>query len=110
MTMPKLKVKKGDTVIILAGKNKGVKGEILKVMPRDSKVLVKGVNVVSKNLKPTQAKPDGGIERKEMPIHISNVALADPKTGQATRVGYQDKDGVKVRVARKSGEQIVEGA
>lgn len=107
MTMPKLKVKKGDTVIVLAGKNKGTQGEILKVLPTESKVVVKGVNVVAKNVKPSQTKPDGGIERKEMPIHVSNVALADPKTGKATRVGYQTTDGVKTRVARKSGEQIV---
>lgn len=110
MTQPKLKVKKGDTVIVLTGKNKGTKGEIIRVLPTESKVVVQGVNVVAKNVKPSQAKPDGGIERKEMPIHVSNVALADPKTGKPTRVGYTVTDGAKTRVARKSGEQIVEGA
>lgn len=110
MTMPKLKIKKGDTVVVLTGKNKGVTGEVLRTLPRDSKVVVKGVNVLAKNLKPSQANPQGGIERKEAPIHVSNVALADPKTSKATRVGFTtDKEGNKVRIARKSGEQILEG-
>ncbi len=110
MTMPKLKIKKGDTVIVLTGKNKGSQGEVLRTMPRDAKVVVKGVNVLAKNQKPSQANPQGGITRKEAPIHVSNVALADPKTGKATKVGFTtDKDGNKTRVARKSGEQIVEG-
>lgn len=107
MTMPKLKIKKGDTVVVLTGKNKGTTGEVLSVSPRDAKLVVKGVNIVGRNQKPSQANPDGGVVRKEMPIHVSNVAIADPKDGKATRVGYTvDKDGNKNRIARKSGEAI----
>lgn len=106
MTQPKLKIKKGDQVIVLTGKDKGRKGEVLKVIPAESRVVVQGVNVVTKHAKPTQVSP-GGIQKKELSIHVSNVALADPKTGAATRVGYQAlKDGKKVRVAKKSGETI----
>ena len=106
MTQVKLKIKKGDQVIILAGKNKGAKGEVLKVSPQDSRVTVQGVNVVTRHNKPSQVSA-GGIEKKELPIHISNVALADPKSGKPTRVGYKvGKDGKKVRVARKSGQTI----
>lgn len=106
MTAPKLKIQKGDEVVVLTGKDKGTKGEVLKVFPTDSRVLVQGVNMVTKHNKPSQFSA-GGIEKKELPIHVSNVALADPKTGEATRVGYTTlKDGKKVRVARKSGETI----
>lgn len=106
MTQPKLKIKKGDEVIVLTGKSKGTKGEVLKVFPTESRVLVQGVNLVTKHNKPSQLSA-GGIQKKELPIHISNVALADPKTGEATRVGYTTlKDGKKVRVAKKSGETI----
>lgn len=106
MTKQKLKIKKGDEVIVLTGKNKGAKGEVLKVMPTEGRVLVQGVNVVKKHRKPSQMGP-GGIEEVERSIHVSNVALADPKTGKATRVGYKVlKDGKKVRVAKKSGETI----
>lgn len=106
MTAPKMKIKKGDQVIVLTGKNKGTKGEVLKTFPATSRVLVQGVNVVTKHGKPSQFSA-GGIQKKELPIHVSNVALADPKSGKATRVGYKVlKDGKKVRVARKSGETI----
>lgn len=106
MTQPKFKVKKGDQVVVISGKDKGSKGEILKVITETSRVLVKGVNVVTKHAKPTQVSP-GGVEKVERSIHVSNVALADPKTGKATRVGYKVlKDGKKVRVAKKSGETI----
>lgn len=106
MTRQKLKIKKGDEVVVLTGKNKGAKGEVLKVMPADGRVLVQGVNVVKKHRKPSQMGP-GGIEEVERSIHISNVALADPKSGEATRVGYKVlKDGKKVRVAKKSGETV----
>lgn len=106
MTQPKLKIKKGDQVVVLTGKDKGAKGEVLRVISSESRVLVQGVNTVTKHQKPTQFSP-GGVEKKEMPIHISNVALADPKTGKATRVGYKTlKDGKKVRVARRSGETV----
>jgi large subunit ribosomal protein L24 len=107
MTQPKLKIKKGDKVVVLTGKSKGTTGEVLKVMPAESRVLVQGVNLVKKHQAPSQMNPQGGIVSVERPIHISNVALADPKTGKATRVGYKMlKDGKKVRVARKSGEAI----
>lgn len=106
MAKAKLKIKKGDQVIILTGRDKGGKGEVLKVFTEENRVLVQGVNQVTKHNKPSQFSA-GGIEKKELPIHISNVALADPKTGKATRVGYKVlKDGKKVRVAKKSGETI----
>ncbi len=106
MTAQKLKIKKGDQVIVLTGKDKGSKGEVLKTMPSESRVLVQGINMMTKHNKQTQAGA-GGIEKKEASIHISNVALADPKSGSATRVGYKTlKDGKKVRIARKSGETV----
>lgn len=106
MSNPKLKIKKGDQVVVLSGRDKGAKGEVLKTIPSESRVVVQGVNVVTKHNKPSQLSA-GGIEKKEMPIHISNVAVADPKSGKPTRVGYKTlKDGKKVRVARKSGETI----
>ncbi len=106
MTQPKLKIKKGDQIVVLTGRDKGAKGEVLKVIPSELRVVVQGVNLVTKHQKPTQVSP-GGIQKKELPIHVSNVALVDPKKGEATRVGYKVlKDGKKVRVAKKSGETI----
>ncbi|MCB1531923.1 MAG: 50S ribosomal protein L24 [Alphaproteobacteria bacterium] len=106
MAQAKLKIKKGDQVVVLTGKDKGSKGEVLKVLTAERRVLVQGVNMVTKHNKPTQFSA-GGIEKKELPIHVSNVALVDPKSGNATRVGYKVlKDGKKVRVAKKSGETI----
>jgi len=106
MTQAKLKIKKGDDVIVLTGKDKGKKGEVLKVITSESRVLVKDVNVVTKHQKPSQMGA-GGLVKKELPVHISNVALADPKSGKPTRVGYKTlKDGKKVRVAIKSGETV----
>lgn len=106
MAKAKLKIQKGDEVIVLTGKDKGAKGEILEVNPVKNRVTVQGVNVVKKHTKPTQFSA-GGIVQKELSIHVSNVALADPKTGEATRVGYKTlKDGTKVRVAKKSGEEV----
>lgn len=106
MTAQKLKIKKGDQVIVLTGKDKGKKGEVLRTMPAQARVIVKGVNVVKKHQKPTQFAA-GGIEEKELSIHVSNVALADPKEDKPTRVGYTTlKSGKKVRVARRSGETI----
>lgn len=109
MTQPqknKLKIKKGDQVVVLTGRDKGAKGEVIKVLPDVRRVVVQGVNLVTKHQKPTQVSP-GGIQKKELPIHVSNVAFADPKSGEATRVGYKVlKDGKKVRVAKKSGETI----
>ncbi len=106
--MTKCKIKKGDQVIVIAGSkaDKGRTGEVLKVFPKDSKVLVQGVNVRTKHQKPS-AESTGGIVKKELPVHISNVALMDPETGKPTRVGYSfDKDGNKIRVARPSGKEI----
>ena len=101
-----MKLKKGDKVVITTGKDKGKTGEITTVLPKENKVIVAGINVAKRHTKPTQESA-GGIVSKEMPIHVSNVALVDPKTGKATRVGYKvEKDGHKVRVAKKSGEVV----
>jgi large subunit ribosomal protein L24 len=104
--MAAAKIRKGDTVIVLSGKDKGKTGEVIRSMPKDNKVLVSGVNVAARHRKPTQTNPQGGIERKEAPLHVSNVAVADPKTGKPTRVRFEERDGKKVRVAAKSGELI----
>ena len=104
--MASAKIRKGDTVVILSGKDKGKTGEVIRSMPKDNKVLVSGVNVAARHRKPTQTNPQGGIERKEAPLHVSNVAVADPKTGKPTRVRFEERDGKKVRVAAKSGELI----
>ena len=100
------KIRKGDKVVVLSGKDKGKTGEVLKSMPKDSKVVVAGVNVAVRHRKPTQVNPQGGLERREAPLHVSKVAVADPKTGKATRVRFEERDGKKVRVAVKSGELI----
>ena len=102
----KLKIRKGDKVVVRTGRDKGKVGEVLRVYPEDNRALVQGVNVVRKHQKQT-AGQEGGIVSKEMPIHISNIALRDPKDGKATKVGYKLlKDGKKVRFARNSGEVI----
>ena len=100
------KIKKGDTVVVRSGKDKGRTGTVLQVMPKDGKIVVQGVNVATRHRKPSQVNPQGGIERREAPLAMSKVGLADPKTGKATRVRFEDKDGKKVRVAVKSGETI----
>ena len=101
------KIKKGDTVIVLTGRDKGRSGRVLDVMPRESKVLVEGVNMVKRHTKPSMGAPQGGVIPKEAPLHVSNVAMRDPKTGKATRVGFKTlEDGRKVRVARGSGVTI----
>ena len=101
------KIKKGDHVLVIAGKDKGKKGEVLKVFPKEERVLISGVAMVKRHTRPTQADPDGGIKQFEAPIHISNVSAIDPKSSKATRVGFKTlKDGTKVRVAKKSGEVI----
>ena len=105
--MAAAKIKKGDSVFVRSGKDKGRTGTVLQVMPKDGKLLVQGVNVATRHRKPTQENPQGGIDRREAPMHISKVALADPKTGGPTRVRFETgKDGVKVRIAVKSGEKI----
>jgi large subunit ribosomal protein L24 len=100
------KIKKGDKVVVLSGKDEGRTGDVVKVMPKESKVIVSGINVHARHRKPSQISPQGGIERKEAPLHVSKVAIADPKTGAATRVRFEVRDGKKVRVAAKSGELI----
>jgi len=104
--MASARIKKGDTVVVLSGKDKGRTGEVTKAMPKDGKVLVAGVNVAVRHRKPSQANPQGGLDRSEAPLHISKVALADPKDGKPTRVRFEERDGKKVRVAVKSGEVI----
>jgi large subunit ribosomal protein L24 len=104
--MPKLKIKKGDHVVVITGKDKGKKGEVLKVLPSENRAIVKGVSMIRRHQKQTTTQ-DGGIISKEAAIHISNLALEDPKDGSPTRVGYKFlKDGRKVRFARRSGEVI----
>lgn len=100
------KIKKGDTVVVLSGKDKGKTGEVTQSMPKDGKLIVAGVNIITRHKKPSQTDPQGGLERKEAPMHASKVALADPKSGKPTRVRFETKDGKKVRVAVKSGETI----
>ena len=100
------KIKKGDKVVVLSGRDKGRNGEVVRVLPREDRALVRGVNVVKRHQKQSM-KEEGGIVRKELPIHLSNIALADPKDGKPTRVGFKIlDDGRKVRVAKRSGELI----
>ena len=102
------KIKKGDKVIVLTGRDRGRSGEVLRVMPSENRALVRGVNVVTRHQRQT-ASQEGGLVRKEAPIHLSNIALADPTTGKPTRVGFKILgDGRKVRVAKRSGEDIPE--
>ncbi len=104
--MAAAKIKKGDRVVVLSGKDKGKHGEVVRSLPKEMKVVVSGVNVVTRHKKPSQANPQGGLERSEAPIHVSKVAIEDPKTGKPTRVGFRIEDGQKVRVAKRSGEVI----
>jgi large subunit ribosomal protein L24 len=100
------KIKKGDKVVIVSGRDKGRSGEVVRVMPREDRALVRGINVVKRHQKQTM-KEEGGIVRKELPIHISNIAIADPKDGKPTRVGFKIlDDGRKVRFAKRSGDLI----
>ena len=104
--MAAAKIRKGDQVVILSGKDKGKTGEVVRAIPKQMKVVVSGVNIHARHRKASQDNPQGGIERKEAPLHVSNVAVADPKTGKPTRVRFEERDGKKVRVAAKSGELI----
>lgn len=100
------KIKKGDKVVVITGRDKGKTGEVLQVLPEAERVVVQGINLVKRHTRPSMAS-QGGIITKEAPIHRSNIALADPKDGKATRVGFtQLKDGSKVRVAKRSGETV----
>jgi large subunit ribosomal protein L24 len=101
------RIKKDDTVIVIAGKDKGRSGRVLKVIPAEDRVVVEGVNMAKRHTKPDMANPQGGVIAKEASLHISNVALRDPKTGKPTRVGFKVNDkGRKVRVAKGSGVEI----
>ncbi|TRZ44493.1 50S ribosomal protein L24 [Robertkochia solimangrovi] len=102
----KLKIKSGDTVKVIAGDHKGSEGTVLRVDREKNKAIVEGVNLVSKHEKPSAKNPQGGIVKKEAPIHISNLSLIDPKSGETTRVGYEERDGKKVRFSKKSNEVI----
>ncbi|HEY7875543.1 MAG TPA: 50S ribosomal protein L24 [Actinomycetota bacterium] len=99
------KIKKGDKVVVLAGRDKGRSGEVLQVVPKEERALVRGVNMIKRHQRQSMNQ-EGGIISKEAPIHLSNLALADPKDGKATRVGFKIHDGRKVRVAKRSGELI----
>ena len=104
-----MKIKRGDNVKVIAGEYKGETGVVIKVFPKEERVLVQGINIVKKHRKPSQANPDGAIEEKEAPIHVSNVALIDPKSKKAkkpVRVGYDFENGKKIRVCHKTGSKL----
>jgi large subunit ribosomal protein L24 len=107
--MAKIKLKKNDTVIVTTGNSKGVKGKVIKVYPSESRAMVEGVNLASKHTKPNAANPQGGIVKQEAKIHISNLVLIDPKSGEATKVGRKidEKSGKIVRYSKNSGEVII---
>jgi len=105
--MPRMHVKKNDTVIVISGKDKGKKGRVLAAYPRENRVLVEGVNMIKRHTRPNPKYPQGGIIEREAPIHASNVMLVDPKSGLPTRIGYKVlENGRKVRIAKRSGAQI----
>ena len=103
--MSAAKIRKGDKVVVLSGRDKGKTGEVISSLPKESKVIVSGVNVATRHRKPSQANPQGGLERREAPMHISKVAIAT-KDGKPSRVRFETQDGKKVRVAVKTGEKI----
>ena len=104
--MAAAKIKKGDRVVVLSGKDKGKHGEVVKSMPKERRVVVAGGNIAVGHRKANQANPQAGLEPSEAPMHVSKVAIEDPKTGKPTRVRFEERDGKKVRVAAKSGEVI----
>ena len=101
----KFKIKKGDQVVVTTGRDKGRRGEVVEVRRTENRVLVQGCNIVKRHTRATQTNP-GGIINKEAPLHISNVSLIDPDSGKATRIGYEVKDGKKIRIARRSGKAL----
>ncbi len=106
-TTPKFKIRKGDLVKVIAGDSKGQQGKIVEVLVKENRAIVEGINLVSRHTKPNAANPNGGIIKKEAPIHISNLMLVDPKTGAPSRVGrVKNSEGKLVRIAKKSGEEI----
>jgi large subunit ribosomal protein L24 len=107
MTMTKLHIKKGDTVYVISGEDKGKQGKVLSVNIEDQRAIVEGLNLVSKHTKPNAKNPQGGIVEQEAPIHVSNLQLIDPKSGKPTRIGRRKNDeGKTVRYSKKSGEEI----
>lgn len=105
--MTKLHIKKGDTVYVNAGEDKGKQGRVLKVLIAKNRAVVEGINIVTKATKPNAKNPQGGLVKMEAPIHVSNLQLIDPKSGKPTRVGYKvNEEGKKVRISKKSGEEI----
>ena len=105
--MTKLHIKKGDTVYVNAGEDKGKTGRVLKVLISKNRAVVEGINMVTKATKPNAKNPQGGLVKMEAPIHVSNLQLLDPKSGKPTRVGYKvNEDGKKVKISKKSGEEI----
>ena len=105
--MTKLHIRKGDTVYVNAGEDKGKTGRVLKVLIEKNRAVVEGINMVTKATKPNAKNPQGGLVKMEAPIHVSNLQLLDPKSGKPTRVGYKvNKEGKKVRISKKSGEEI----
>jgi large subunit ribosomal protein L24 len=107
MTMTKLHIKKGDTVYVLSGEDKGKQGKVLSVNIEDQRAIVEGLNLVSKHTKPNAKNPQGGIVKQEAPIHVSNLQLIDPKSGKPTRIGRRKNDeGKTIRYSKKSGEEI----
>ncbi len=104
---PKLKIRKGDLVQVIAGDSKGKQGKVLEVLLKDNRAIVEGANMVSKHTKPSASSPNGGIIKKEATLHVSNLMIVDPKSGKPTRVGKKkNAEGKLVRVAKKSGEEI----
>ena len=104
--MSKLHIRKGDTVIVLAGRDKGKTGKVQKVLVEEQRAIVEGINMVSKSTKPSAKNPQGGIVKQEAPIHISNLSLIDPKSGTATRVSIKHEGKNVIRISKKSGEEI----
>ncbi|HLW14272.1 MAG TPA: 50S ribosomal protein L24 [Flavobacteriaceae bacterium] len=104
--MAKLKIKAGDNVIVIAGRDKNKTGTVLRVFPETNKAIVEGVNIVQKHEKPSASNPQGGIVQKETLIQISNIAVVDPKTKKATKIGYRVEDGNKIRFAKKSNQAL----
>ena len=103
------KIRKDDKVVVITGKDKGKTGEVLAVLPKENRAVVQGINVAKRHTR-ASGMEEGGIKMKEMSIHLSNIALADPKDGKATRVGFEVKNGKKTRIAKKSGETVTEAA
>lgn len=104
--MPKMKIRKGDEVIVISGKDKGKVGKVIKAMPKEQRVVVEGVAVAKRHTKPSQANPQGGIIDKAMPIHVSNVMIYDEKNKKGSRIGYKFQDGKKIRVMKTSGQEL----